>query len=52
MGVEPGLSGGDSVGVADGRGVAVLARQALPSSDLLAEAEAGGGAASLAGRMA
>lgn len=52
VGVEPGLPGAESVGLADGRGVAALALQVPLSSDLMEEFEAVGGATSLAGRMA
>jgi len=52
VGVEPGLSGGHSVGVADGRGVEVLARQVPFACDLLAAVEAVGRAGCVARRLA
>ena len=52
MGIQSGLSGGHPVGVADGCGVEVFARQVSFSGDLLAALEAVGGAGCLARRLA
>jgi len=52
MGLQPGLSGGHPVGVADRCGVEVFARQVSLSGYLLAAIEAVGGARYLAQRLA
>jgi len=52
VGVQPGLSGGHPVGVADRCGVEVFARQVSVSCDLLAAVEAVGRAGCMARRLA